>query len=178
MTAAATVNDGGASPVQVADSGHFATDARAGEMAQGPEGDEEPALGLPAARVIAQRAVDDGQISQAQADEMLAGIARGDAAQTKRFNALTRGVARIPSDWTADETDSEGGVYYRNPDNPKYDYVRIMPGNPQSSNPAQQNPYVIDQKSGRFLTTDGKRMEGNDDKATHIPLADYRFDKR
>jgi hypothetical protein len=84
-------------PVRVADSGRIATDASATQAAQGPEGEEAPTLGLPAARVIVQRAIDEGQISPVAGDEILAGIAQGDAAQTKRFNALTRGVARIPS---------------------------------------------------------------------------------
>jgi hypothetical protein len=53
-----------------------------------------------------------------------------------------------------------------------------MPGNPLSSNPAQQNPYVIDEKEGRFLTKSGGRVKRNIGEDTHIPLNDYRFCNR
>ncbi|MGH7033806.1 MAG: hypothetical protein ACREFL_08770 [Stellaceae bacterium] len=117
-------------------------------------------------------------ISPEQGNEMLAGIQAGEAAQLKRLNALTRGIARIPPDWTADEADRDGGVLYRNPADPQYDNVRIMPGDPQSSNPAQRGPYVIDQQSGRFLTKDGTRVQGGKGPEVHIPLQNYRFDPR
>lgn len=109
---------------------------------------------------------------------MLAGVQAGEAAQLKRLNALTRGIARIPPDWKADEADREAGVLYRNPADPKYDNVRIMPGDPQRSNPAQRDPYVIDPKSGKFLTTDGTRVQGGNRPEVHIPLQNYRFDQR
>jgi hypothetical protein len=72
-------------------------------------------------------------------------------------------------------TDGEGGVLYPNP---QYDNIRIMPGDPQRSNPAQRSPYVIDQKSGKFLTTDGTRVQGGNRPEVHIPLQNYRFDQR
>jgi hypothetical protein len=53
-----------------------------------------------------------------------------------------------------------------------------MPGDTKRSNPAQRDPYVIDQKSGSFLTTDGNRVRNSKDPAVHIPLQDYSFDKR
>jgi hypothetical protein len=109
---------------------------------------------------------------------VLAGVQAGEEARIKRFNALARGVARIPPDWIADEADKEGGVVYRNPADREYDTVRIMPGDPQSSNPGQQQPYVIDQKSGKFLTTEGARVEGSKREEVHLPLQNYRFDKR
>jgi hypothetical protein len=60
----------------------------------------------------------------------------------------------------------------------KNDNIRIMPGNPLSSNPAQQDPYVIDQKEGQFLAKSGERVKRNIGEDTHIPLNDYRFGKR
>ncbi|HXS38552.1 MAG TPA: phage portal protein [Stellaceae bacterium] len=158
-----------------ADSDQIATDA---QVAQGNEGAEEPVLGLPAARVIVQRAIAQHRISPEEGSDMLAGVQAGEAAQLKRLNALTRGIARIPPDWKADEADREAGVLYRNPADPKYDNVRIMPGDPQRSNPAQRDPYVIDPKSGKFLTTDGTRVQGGNRPEVHIPLQNYRFDQR
>ncbi|HEX3973088.1 MAG TPA: hypothetical protein VHX19_17300, partial [Stellaceae bacterium] len=180
-TSSASSTDTPPKPIQVADSGQIATDATldssdSGQVAQS----EEPiALGLPTARVVLDRQVETGVMTRERADELLAGIQANDAEATARLNAAVRGYVRIPDNWTATpDKDSEGGIIYRNPDNPKYDTVRIMPGDPQRSNPAQREPYVIDQQSGNFLTTDGSRVQGNYDETTHIPLQDYRFDKR
>ena len=118
-------------------------------------------------------------MTRERADELLAGIQASDADAAARLNAAARGYVKIPDDWIATpDKGNEGGIVYRNPDNPNYDTVRIMPGNPQRSNPAQREPYVIDQKSGNFLTTDGSRVQNGKDPATHIPLQNYDFNKR
>ena len=113
-----------------------------------------------------------------EGNQYLANADAFDVGTARSFNALTREVAGVPRNWTADETDGEGGVYYRNPDNSRYDNVRIMPGNPESPFPDQQNPYVIDQKSGNYLTKDGTRVQNIKTPGTHIPLDQYHFDKR
>lgn len=154
---------------------HAASGIREMQVAQA---DSDLPLGLPTARAVVAREVALGHLSQAEGDQLLAGIARNDAEAAARLNAALRGYAAIPEDWRATGTNRAGGVIYRNPKNPKYDTVRIMPGNPQGSNPAQRDPYVIDQKNGRYLTTRGKRVPGSSGPEIHIPLPDYRFDKR
>jgi len=65
-----------------------------------------------------------------------------------------------------------------NPEN-THDRVRVSPGNPNSSNPAQRDPYVRDVRDGnRWLDTSGKRIEGDKGRnspSTHIPAKDYKF---
>ncbi len=174
--------EGGASPdresrTQVASNDQsIASDARGEQLAQN---DTEAPLGIATARAVLAREVASGRMSQAEADQLLGSIEASDAQATARLNAALRDYAGIPREWTAEPTDRPDGVLYRNPDDPKYDNVRIMPGNPQSSNPGQREPYVIDQKSGRFLSRDGTRIPGKvDPEAIHIPLKDYRFEQR
>ncbi|HKT18001.1 MAG TPA: phage portal protein [Stellaceae bacterium] len=169
--------DSGNAPSQVAaDDTGIASDASGTQIAQ----DEIPLpLGLPTARLVLSRQVANGVISQAEADRRLGLIAANDAQATARVNAALRGYVRIPKDWIATQArDEEGGVLYGNPADPQYDNVRIMPGDPQRSNPSQRSPYVIDQKSGKFLTTDGTRVQGGNRPEVHIPLQNYRFDQR
>ena len=178
-TSDAPSTDGRPKQIQVADSGQYATDADGPEqVAQENKTEGEAVLGPAARRIVVQRAIADGKISPEEGNQYLANADAFDVSTARSFNTLTREVAGIPRDWSADEADGEGGVRYRNPNNPEQDYVRIMPGNPQSPNPAQQNPYVIDNRNGRFLTKDGSRVQGGNREEVHIPFENYRFDKR
>jgi hypothetical protein len=80
----------------------------------------------------------------------------------------------VPGDWIEQDSQKGGGKIYINPEN-NWDRIRVMPGNPNSPNPAQQGPYVIDQLNGGFLTADGTRVQGGDRPEVHIPLRDYDF---
>ncbi len=60
----------------------------------------------------------------------------------------------IPSNYRTEPTEGNGGTAYIDPNN-KHNKVRVMPGNPDSSNPAQQIPYVVDQRSGTGRDADG-----------------------
>ncbi|MGV2051335.1 hemagglutinin repeat-containing protein [Agrobacterium sp. 22-209-1] len=96
------------------------------------------------------------------------------AAQTlpKAPESTTKPVG-IPDTWLSKPTNKGGGTRYSNPDNP-HDFVRVMPGNPDSPNPAQQQPYVIRSQNGRIVDVNGNPVASNDP-AAHIPLPDFRF---
>lgn len=79
---------------------------------------------------------------------------------------------RIPKGWVSKLTDGPGGVEFYDPLNPQT-RVRLMPGDPNSPNPAQQVPYVKDQIDGNFLRLDGTRAAGGKVPDAHIPLSDY-----
>jgi RHS repeat-associated protein len=79
----------------------------------------------------------------------------------------------VPDNWTAQPTKKGDGTEYVNPENP-HDRVRDMPGNPNSPNPAQQQPYVKWQKNGQPLDKNGAPVD-KDDPASHIPRKDFKF---
>ena len=65
------------------------------------------------------------------------------------------------------------GRRFINPNN-KHDSVRVMIGNPKSSNPAQRNHYVKRLKDGKHFDKDGNPASGSSPEA-HIPLREFRF---
>ena len=88
----------------------------------------------------------------------------------------TKGVTKpvgVPDTWISKPTNKGGGTRYSNPDNP-HDFVRVMPGNPNSPNPAQRQPYVIRSQNGRIVDVNGNPVASNDP-AAHIPLSDFEF---
>lgn len=52
-----------------------------------------------------------------------------------------------------------------------------MPGNSNSPNPAQQNPYVIFKKNGTAYDVDGNPLKSAKDPAAHIPLEKFDINK-
>jgi RHS repeat-associated protein len=84
----------------------------------------------------------------------------------------------VPDNWVERPTRDGEGRQWVNPDN-EGDRVRAMPGNPQSPNPAQREPYVRDVRNGnQWLDVKGDRIEGKEGKnspTTHIPAKDYKF---
>jgi hypothetical protein len=79
----------------------------------------------------------------------------------------------LPESWDNKPTRNGDGMQYINPDN-EHDRVRIMPGNPDSPNPAQQEPYVKRQIDGIFYDKDGNVVPGDSAEA-HIPLTHFKF---
>ncbi|MFT4257446.1 MAG: RHS repeat-associated core domain-containing protein, partial [Pseudoxanthomonas sp.] len=79
----------------------------------------------------------------------------------------------IPRNWDKSPSKKGGGEVFRNPEN-KHDQVRSMPGNPNSSNPAQQNPYVTRQVDGKNYDVNGQEVSGKSPEA-HIPKEDFKF---
>ena len=86
--------------------------------------------------------------------------------------------AGVPDNWREEPTKGDGGRQWVNPDNPG-DRVRVMPGNPDSPNPGQREPYVRDVRNGnQWLDVNGNRIEGKTGRNspdTHVPVKDYVF---
>jgi hypothetical protein len=81
--------------------------------------------------------------------------------------------AGVPATWTEAESKKGGGTVYTNPEN-AHERVRSMPGNPNSPNPAQQQPYVKYQKDGKFYDGRGNEVKGNSPDS-HIPASDFKY---
>ena len=79
----------------------------------------------------------------------------------------------IPEDWVPSPSDKGGGTKYVNPKNP-HDSVRVMPGNKNSPNPAQQNPYVKRMKNGKALDVNGNPVSPDSVEA-HVTLDSFTF---
>jgi RHS repeat-associated protein len=112
----------------------------------------------------------------------LGGLAGGRVGGAAGYRAGTaasgigRGNARpfgIPEDYIQSPAKKGSGVQYTDPNN-NHNYVRVMSGNPNSSNPAQQNPYVKDMRSGRALDSNGNVVH-QDSPEAHIPVNNYRY---
>ena len=86
--------------------------------------------------------------------------------------------AGVPDNWREEPTKGDGGRQWVNPDNPG-DRVRVAPGNPDSPNPGQREPYVRDVRNGnQWLDVSGNRVEGKTGRNspdTHVPVKDYVF---
>ncbi len=78
-----------------------------------------------------------------------------------------------PSDWICRPSSRGGGWRYENPSNPS-DWVRVMPGNPKSPNPSQQEPYVVRHRSSQYIGEFGNVVPGNSP-AAHVPLSRFKF---
>lgn len=79
----------------------------------------------------------------------------------------------IPSNFKSSPTDKGGGTKYTDPNNPG-NSVRDMPGNPNSSNPAQQAPYVKQLRNGQAIDVDGNPVSGKSPES-HIPRGDFWY---
>lgn len=81
----------------------------------------------------------------------------------------------IPSDWKAVASNNGKGVKYIDHANPSGGtYVRTSVGNPDSSFPNSQEPYVRWQVNGQSLDASGNPVLKNTSDA-HIPLTDFKF---
>jgi RHS repeat-associated protein len=76
--------------------------------------------------------------------------------------------AIVPNGWVEKPSKKGGGTIYEDPSNP-HNRVRVMPGDPNSPNPAQREPYMKVQVSGRFLDAGGNEVSGDTPEA-HIPV--------
>ena len=82
---------------------------------------------------------------------------------------------RLPDDWEAKPNRSGTGTRWQDPDNPG-NGVRIDQGNPDNTQPSQQEDHVVVRHNGRVIGRDGNPIDGsiaeNYDQA-HIPLSEY-----
>jgi len=64
-----------------------------------------------------------------------------------------------------------GGTIFQDPNNP-HNSIRQMPGNPNSPNAAQQNPYVIFKKNGTANDVNGQPLKSAEGPAAHMELTE------
>lgn len=81
-----------------------------------------------------------------------------------------------PEGWIAKSSKKGDGTVYQDPQNP-HNSIREMPGNPNSPNAAQQNPYVIFKKNGVSYDVNGSPLKNASDPAAHIPLNKFDMSK-
>jgi len=79
----------------------------------------------------------------------------------------------IPENFLVMVADKGAGMEYVHPTN-SHIRVRVMPGKPHSPNPSQQQPYVIQQKSGKAFDKYGKLID-LEKTEVHIPLEEFIY---
>jgi hypothetical protein len=89
-------------------------------------------------------------------------------AQTSNTNNSPSKPAGIPDNWVEKPSNKGGGTVYQDPNNP-HNSIRVMPGNPNSPNPAQQKPYVIYRHNGITYDVNGLSLPNSSVVDAHIP---------
>ena len=79
----------------------------------------------------------------------------------------------IPEYFLVMVADRGAGMEYVHPTN-THIRIRVMPGKPHSSNPSQQKPYVVQQKSGKAFDKQGDLIQPEKPEA-HIPLEEFIY---
>jgi hypothetical protein len=79
----------------------------------------------------------------------------------------------IPEDFLVMISDKGAGMEYVHPTNSHF-RVRVMPGKPHSSNPSQQNPYVVQQTDKGTLDITGNYGSSAAPEA-HIPIEKFTY---
>jgi RHS repeat-associated protein len=82
----------------------------------------------------------------------------------------------IPDNWIERPSNKGGGIIYQDPNNP-HNSVRVMPGNPNSPNPAQQKPYVIYKHNGVTYDVNGLPLPNSSMPNAHIPYELFNFNR-
>jgi tetratricopeptide (TPR) repeat protein len=95
-----------------------------------------------------------------------------DSLKTMGYHLPAR-PASIPQNFITRYSDKGCGITYYDPAN-QHEYVRLMPGNPQSSNPAQKQPYIIHMRNGKALDKKGTAVIGSSENA-HIPAEEFIY---
>jgi tetratricopeptide (TPR) repeat protein len=79
----------------------------------------------------------------------------------------------LPQDCLITVSDKGAGMKYMDPSN-KHTYTRVMPGQPHSSFPYQQKPYVNQRVNGKSLDKHGNIVP-NDAPEAHVPLEEFIY---
>jgi hypothetical protein len=66
------------------------------------------------------------------------------------------------------------GTIFKDPANPTGNNVRVQQGNPNSPNPAQQNPYVKETRDGKVIDKNGNPTQSNSSES-HISKDEYKY---
>lgn len=69
-----------------------------------------------------------------------------------------------------------GGTVYKDPNN-QHNVIRYMPGNLDSPNPAQREPYIKYSKAGVFYDVNGKKVSSGSAPEAHIPASKFDISK-
>jgi len=103
-----------------------------------------------------------------------------------RFSSIPRTIIRNSSKpfegvteikpFTIKPSEKGGGLILVDNNNP-HNNIRFMPGNPNSPNPAQQNPYVIFKKNGVAYDVNGNPLNSASDPSAHIPMNKFDVNK-
>jgi len=80
----------------------------------------------------------------------------------------------VPDHWIATPTDTPGGTQFTDPEN-SGTYVRLMLGDPNSSFPNSQEPYVRWQEDGQALDANGNRLPDAYTSEAHIPMDEFEI---
>ena len=81
-----------------------------------------------------------------------------------------------PDGWVAGPYQKGNGVKYTYPNNP-HNNMRVLPGNPNSLNPAQQEPYVIYKLNGTAYDINGNPLNSANIPEAHIPTNLFDLNK-
>ena len=99
----------------------------------------------------------------------LASVVGGGALVPKPTGTPLGRPAIVPKGWIEKPgSKGKGGTEYIDPNNP-HNRVRVMPGNPNSPNPAQREPYMVVKQNGQYLDSNLNEVEG-DSVDAHIPV--------
>lgn len=88
-------------------------------------------------------------------------------------DASAKVTKQIPKDWTKESTGT-GGTIFKDPNNVSGNNVRVMQGDTESPNPAQQVPYVKQMQNGKQVDVNGQKVPSNSQEA-HIPTEQFKF---
>jgi len=82
----------------------------------------------------------------------------------------------IPSNSTVQISRKSGGMVYIKAGTLENEcfLVRVMPGNPNSPNPFQRKPYVVQRKGKEAISKSGKLIDPDLPEA-HIPIEQFEF---
>lgn len=87
---------------------------------------------------------------------------------------LSNDISKNFTNWIVQKSNKGGGIRYIDPANP-HNEIRLMPGNKNSPNIKQQNPYLVIKKNGQFYNINGKVIETQ--KPSKSPEAHIEADK-
>jgi len=117
----------------------------------------------------------EAQISPPPGTPRSAEVVRASDMRRARVEAEFREQAGIPQNFESKPSRKGGGVEFVNPRETN-ERVRVMPGNPNSSNPAQQEPYVVQttRDGHNAVTPSGARVDRSSAEA-HVPREEFRY---
>jgi tetratricopeptide (TPR) repeat protein len=87
---------------------------------------------------------------------------------------IAKRPAGIPDNYLTRFTKKECGISYIHPKGAMVEEIRIMPGNINSPNPAQQQKYVTHLRNGEAKTVNGENINRKS-KDAHIPVDEYIY---